>query len=164
MTNSFPFRTRNPLTLLEDVALDSGWAWGRLNESETIVVVDDFPCPLYFISKWTKGSSPLSLKGFFNIPIPVAEKQAAESILRALNDALGEGRFVYCKKRSHPIFEQKLYERTRGVLMLNRIETMFQNALDAGERLFEAMDLVLANGKSPGEAIFNAITPVVGEA
>jgi hypothetical protein len=146
------------------MAFDNNWSWQRYKKHETLIAVEDFLCPAYFLAKWQPVREKLVMQGVFSIEIPKEFTKKVRRIVEALDHELEEARFSFCARLKRFVFEKTIPGNLRGIVMLNRLESTFFDALSTGERLCEAITILIEKGKSESEAIFMAITPLVGHA
>ncbi|MGL5784332.1 MAG: YbjN domain-containing protein [Alphaproteobacteria bacterium] len=159
-----PTPQRDPILLWEDIALSHSWSYKKLSSTELLLLVETFPKPLEIVIRWDEASDHMEMLGLFDIRIPLKSKLPILEILSALSQEMRLGGFYLCPSERKPIFKYTLIAYPKRDIPLHHLSELTDEILFNGERLFQALQYILKEGRSVSEAIFAALVEIEGEA
>ena len=164
MTRRTTTKTKTPIAFLEDMALSNGWQFEGLGGTTFSMDLDDFPCPIHFLSRYDPHSQFFETRGVFDIVVPEKHQRDVFEILAALTLDVRMGCFTLCLQHMRPLFRHTLVGYPKNPITEQHMDDMMEEALAGGEKLFYALKFLIEERRTPQEAMFASLVDVMGEA
>ena len=155
---------QNPLEILEDIALSCEWEFQRSQTHGVYVHAKNLESPLSLFNHWDEQSGYFEFLGFFEVHIPPAKNAEVTELLSAINLDMRFGYFGICHVHQKPFFRHGLLACADSPIVFYQISEILSEVLRGGEKVCQALKLLLVEKKTLKESMFAASWDVVGEA
>jgi len=154
----------NPIDLVEEIVVANDWSHDRASEEEMIVEVSGRWCDYRMYFLWQEELSALHFSCGFDMKVPKRRRNSLYELLALANERLWLGHFDLAAGEASPSFRYAILLRGLGDTSVEQVEDLVDIALSECERFYPAFQLVIWGGKSPEDALANAMIDPVGEA
>ncbi|MEO5377339.1 MAG: YbjN domain-containing protein [Magnetococcus sp. DMHC-6] len=153
----------NPISLIEDYAIDQDWSSERTNEYE---LWSEIPSQWGSQRLWAafhEDTGFLQCNCYLNIKIPPRHLLDTSHTITLINERVWLGHFEIWSEEMVPVF--RIVVPLRGTeLTPEQLEDILSSILQETERFFPTFQWVIWGGKKPEDAIAATIVETEGEA
>ncbi|OKH88020.1 hypothetical protein LF95_15160 [Thalassospira sp. TSL5-1] len=154
----------NPLLLVEDIAQTNQWNLERRSADEIVVEIPGHWCTYLVYFTWRDDAEALHIACCFDLFVPDPVRPRMYELLAKCNEQLWIGHFGLWLEENMPLFRHTLLFGGDVPPATEQFEELIEIAISECERFFPAFNFVLGHGKSPDEALANAMLEPVGQA
>ena len=154
----------NPLLLVEDIAQTNQWNLERRSADEIVVEIPGHWCTYLVYFTWRDDAEALHIACCFDLFVPDPLRPRIYELLAKCNEQLWIGHFGLWLEENMPLFRHTLLFGGDVPPATEQFEELIEIAISECERFFPAFNFVLGHGKSPDEALANALLEPVGQA
>ncbi|RCK44733.1 hypothetical protein TH25_18875 [Thalassospira profundimaris] len=154
----------NPLLLVEDIAQTNQWNLERRSADEIVVEIPGHWCTYLVYFTWRDDAEALHIACCFDLFVPDPVRPRIYELLAKCNEQLWIGHFGLWLDENMPLFRHTLLFGGDVPPATEQFEELIEIAISECERFFPAFNFVLGHGKSPDEALANAMLEPVGQA
>ena len=147
----------NPIDAFVRIATAESYRFERLGENELHIDMHGLHCDHELSVAWTPSEECLSLFIVFDGRIPGGRSDAICRLMSLLNERLVAGHFDYSERTSGLIYRHALSLKGGAKLSTDQALDVMSQALDAAERGYPAAQYVVWAGKSPEDALAEAL-------
>lgn len=153
----------NPISLIEEHAIDQDWSAERSNENELWAEIPGQWGNQRLWVAFHQESGFLQLNTYMSIKIPPRQRTSVGHTITLINERVWLGHFEIWSEEQVPVFRIVIPLRG-GKLHEEQLQDIMTSIHEETERFFPAIQWVVWGGKSPEEAIAAAIVETEGEA
>ncbi len=152
------------LDIAENVVSSEGFAYERTQDGEIhfCATGDMRDHPVWFA--WSEGAETLHICLALETATPDLRRRDVCELLTMLNERMWIGHFDLWSDEDAIVYRSALPLCGGVVPDHNQIAAMIAAAIEAGERLYPAMHVLLEGGKTPEEALGAALFETAGTA
>ncbi|WP_339776490.1 YbjN domain-containing protein [uncultured Thalassospira sp.] len=154
----------NPLLLVEDIAQTNQWNLERRSADEIVVEIPGHWCTYLVYFTWRDDAEALHIACCFDLFVPDPIRPRVYELLAKCNEQLWIGHFGLWLDENMPLFRHTLLFGGDVPPATEQFEELIEIAISECERFFPAFNFVLAEGKSPDEALASSMLEPVGQA
>jgi hypothetical protein len=155
---------RNPLHVVEEVAVVRDWSFERSGEDELSIVVAGKHTDYQVSFTWMPEIESLHIACTFDMKLPDARKPEVQRLVALINEQLWIGHFDLWTQPGLIMFRQALILAGGALATGEQCEAMLAAATAACERYYPAFQFTVWAGKSAREAVDAALFETHGEA
>lgn len=155
---------RNPLDLVEKLAVANDWPFHRQSEEELAAEIAGQWCHYKLWFAWHPEMGVLQLSCALDMKVPDKRRAAIYPLLALANEKLWVGHFDLWPDGGMPVFRHAVLFRDGARASGELIEDLVEIALIECERFYPAFQFVIWGGKEPAEALTAALLETEGEA
>ncbi|MGB3457198.1 MAG: YbjN domain-containing protein [Litorimonas sp.] len=150
----------NPIETFVRIATAESYAYERIGEHEVHVSLTGLWCDHDLSLSWDAAEEHLSLFILFDGKVPGGRSDAICRLLSLLNERLTAGHFDYWQRNSTLVYRHAVSLRGGAKLGIDQALDLMSQALDAAERGYPAAQYVIWAGKSPEDALAEALVDI----
>jgi len=155
---------RNPLQVVEEVAVIRDWSFERSGEDEVSILVRGEHTDYQVSFTWMADLESLHIACTFDMKIPESRKAEVQRLIAMINEQLWIGHFDLWMDSGLIMFRQALILAGGATATSEQCEAMLAAATDSSERHYPAFQYVVWAGKTAREAIDAVMFETQGEA
>lgn len=156
-------RVKNPVDLVEQIALRNGWACDRGSDDELTLIVAGQWADYHTSLNWRHDLETLHIACAFDAKVPENRLSEVYRLVAQINEQLWLGHFDLWKEDGLIMFRHGLM--LNGALATtSQCEALLRAALDACERYYQAFQFVVWAGKPSREALTSTMFETEGRA
>ena len=155
---------RNPLQVVEEVAVIRDWSFERSGEDEVSILVRGEHTDYQVSFTWMTEIESLHIACTFDMKIPESRKAEVQRLIALINEQLWIGHFDLWMDSGLIMFREALILAGGASATADQCEAMLAAATDASERHYPAFQYVVWAGKSAREAVDAVMFDTQGEA
>lgn len=156
-------RVKNPVDLVEEIALRNGWACERASDDELTLAVAGQWTDYHTSLNWRNDLETLHIACAFDAKVPDNRLPEVYRLIAQINEQLWLGHFDLWKEDGLIMFRHGLM--LNGTLATaGQCEALLRAALDACERYYQAFQFVVWAGKRSREALISTMFETEGQA
>ena len=156
--------SNNPVDVVERLAAINDWSFARASNDEVTLLVAGQWTDYQVSFTWMPDIEALHLACAFDLKVPERRRAEVIELAALINEQLWVGHFDVWSNDGIIMFRHALV-LTGGVAAAEaQCEALLGIALDACERHYQAFQIVLWAGKSPGAALESVMFETFGEA
>ncbi len=157
-------RNSHPLDLLEQVAIEQNWAFDRVAENETDLVLSGTwgDCPITV--NWQSELELIHLVAEFDLKAPDVKRSSILELLALINQQIFLGHFDIWSHEGIVVFRYGLLLNGGAKVTKCQCQELVAMAVRACDRFYPAFQYVMWAGKSPDVALSMAIFETRGQA
>jgi hypothetical protein len=155
---------RNPLDVVEKLAVANDWPFHRQSEEELAAEVSGQWCHYKLWFAWHSEMGLLQLSCALDMKVPDRRRAAVYPLLAMANEKLWLGHFDLWPEEGVPVFRHAILFREGTRASGELIEDLVDIAVGECERFYPAFQFVVWGGKEPAEALTAALLETEGEA
>jgi hypothetical protein len=155
---------RNPLQVVEEVAVIRDWSFERSGEDEVSILVKGEHTDYQVSFTWMADLESLHIACTFDMKIPESRKAEVQRLIAMINEQLWIGHFDLWLDSGLIMFRQALILAGGASANSEQCEAMLAAATDSCERHYPAFQYVVWAGKTAREAIDAVMFETQGEA
>lgn len=157
-------RIENPLDTVEQLAALNQWSFERSNDEEISISVEGRWADYNLSLSWMEELEALHLACAYEIKVPATRKADVVHLLSLVNEQLWIGHFDLWAQEGLVMYRHSLPLPDGSALSAGQCALMIEAAVEAAERYYQAFQFVVWAGKSPAEALEQALFETVGTA
>ncbi|MEM7727907.1 MAG: YbjN domain-containing protein [Pseudomonadota bacterium] len=150
----------NPVETFVRIATAESYAYERIGEHEVHISLTGLWCDHDLSLSWDTDEEQLSLFILFDGKVPGGRSDAICRLLSLLNERLCAGHFDYWQRNSTLVYRHAVSLRGGARLSIDQALDLMSQALDAAERGYPAAQYVIWAGKSPEDALAEALVDI----
>jgi hypothetical protein len=154
----------NPISLIEQLAATNEWTAERSGDNEIALSSPGKWCDYHVSFQWMGEIEALHIACAFDLPVPDLRYGEVLKLLAMLNEQQWIGHFDLWPDEKMVMYRNALLLPHGSTLISPQCEAMLTFALEAGERAYPALQLVIWAGKSAKEALDEASFETQGNA
>lgn len=154
----------NPLAVVEDIAASNDLAFERSGDDEVTILSKGQWTDYQLAFTWMTEIESLHLACAFDMKIPESRRAEVQRLVAAVNEQLWLGHFDVWTATGSIMYRHGIALPGGTSASPAQCEVMMQNALDACERYYPALQFVVWAGKTADEAMTAAMFDTAGEA
>lgn len=151
---------QNPIDMFIRIATAENYAFEREGEHEAHINLTGLWCDHDLSLSWDAAEERFSVFILFDGKIPGGRSDAICRLLSLLNERLSAGHFDYWQRNSTLVYRHTLSLRGGARLGIEQALDVMSQALDAAERGYPAAQYVIWAGKSPEDALAEALVDI----
>lgn len=150
----------NPIETFVRIATAENYAYERVGEHELHISLTGLWCDHDLSISWNGAEEQLSIFILFDGKIPGGRSDSICRLLSLLNERLAAGHFDFWQRNSTLVYRHALSLRGGAKLGIDQALDIMSQALDAAERGYPAAQYVIWAGKSPEDALAEALVDI----
>jgi len=156
-------RMKNPVDLIEQLAIANDWAVERSTDDELTLIVQGTWTDYQISINWRGDLEALHLACAFDFRVPEYRMNEMYRLIAQINEQLWIGHFDLWAGDGFVMFRHALM-LNGAVATLRQCEAMLKAALEACERYYQAFQFVVWAGKESREALVSTMFETEGQA
>lgn len=148
---------RNPIDTFERIAVAESYGFERLGSNEIHIQMTGLWCDHDVSVSWDPSEEHIALFVVFDGRVPGGRSDDISRLLCLLNERLSAGHFDYWRKKSTLVYRHAISLRGGAKLSTEQALDVMSQAMDAAERGYPAAQYVIWAGKSPEDALAEAL-------
>ncbi|MEO1206291.1 MAG: YbjN domain-containing protein [Pseudomonadota bacterium] len=158
-----PYRMKNPVDLMEQLAIRNDWSCERTGDDEITIIVKGTFTDYHLSLNWRDDLEALHLACAFDFRVPENRLNEMYKLIAQINEQLWIGHFDLWTQEGLVMYRHALL-LNGNVITSQQCEAMLRAALDASERYFKAYQFCVWAGKDSREALTGAMFETEGHA
>ena len=154
----------NPLDVVERIAAINDWSFERAGDDEITMLVGGKWSDYQVSFTWMHDIEALHLACAFDLKVPERRRGEVQQLISLINEQLWVGHFDLWSRDGVIMFRHALILPSGLEPSGRQCEVLFEAAVDACERYYQAFQFVVWAGRSAREAIDAAMFDTAGEA
>ncbi len=157
-------RDFHPVDIVEQIAAIHEWSFDRSADDEINISVSGSWTDFHLSLNWREDVEALHLACAFDMRVPDARRNEIYRLIAMINEQLWLGHYDLWSHEGVVMFRH-------GLLLSGGVEpsseqcaALIENAIETGERYYQAFQFVLWAGKTAEEAIESCLFETAGEA
>ena len=150
----------NPVETFVRIATAESYVYERVGDQEVHISLTGIWCDHDLSLSWNAAEEQLSLFILFDGKVPGGRSDAICRLLSLLNEHLSAGHFAYWQRNSVLVYRHSVSLRGGAKISINQALDVMSQALDAAERGYPAAQYVIWAGKSPEDALAEALVDI----
>lgn len=150
----------NPIETFIRIAVAENYAYERIGDHEVHISLHGLWCDHDLSLSWNSKEEQLSLFILFDGRVPGGRSDAICRLLSLLNERLAAGHFDFWQRNGNLVFRHSVSLRGGAALSLDQALDVMSQSLDAAERGYPAAQYVIWAGKSPEDALAEALVDI----
>ncbi|WP_298912216.1 YbjN domain-containing protein [uncultured Algimonas sp.] len=150
----------NPIETFVRIATAETYAFERIGEHEVHISLTGLWCDHDLSLAWNAADEHLSLFILFDGKVPGGRSDSICRLLSLLNEQLSAGHFDYWQRNGTLVYRHAVSLRGGAKLSIDQALDLMSQALDAAERGYPAAQYVIWAGKSPEDALAEALVDI----
>lgn len=147
----------NPIDTFQRIAVAEGYRYEREGPNDLHIDMTGLHCDHDLSLNWNPGEEGLALFILFDGRIPGGRTNEICRLMSLLNERLVAGHFDYFERTGSLIYRHALSLKGGAALSTDQALDVMSQALDAAERGYPAAQYVVWAGKSPEDALAEAL-------
>ncbi len=158
-----PYRSKNPIDLIDEIAHRNDWAVERSGDDELTMVVAGSWTDYHISLNWRDDLETLHIASAFDFKSPDVRLSEVYRLLGEINEQLWLGHFDFWKHEGWIMYRHGLM-LNGAVATTEQCDALLKAALEACERYYQAFQYVVWAGKPSREALVSSMFETEGQA
>jgi len=150
----------NPIETFVRIATAESYAYERIGEHEVHISLTGLWCDHDLSLTWNAAEEHLSLFILFDGKVPGGRSDSICRLLSLLNEQLNAGHFGFWQSNSTLVYRHAVSLRGGAKIGIDQALDVMSQALDAAERGYPAAQYVIWAGKTPEDALAEALVDI----
>lgn len=150
----------NPIETFVRIATAESYAYERIGDQEVHISLTGLWCDHDLSLSWNAAEEQLSLFILFDGKVPGGRSDSICRLLSLLNERLTAGHFDFWQRNSALVYRHAVSLRGGAKISVDQALDVMSQALDAAERGYPAAQYVIWAGKSPEDALAEALVDI----
>ena len=150
----------NPIETFVRIATAESYAYERIGEHEVHISLTGLWCDHDLSLTWNAAEEHLSLFILFDGKVPGGRTDSICRLLSLLNEQLNAGHFDFWQSNSTLVYRHAVSLRGGAKIGIDQALDLMSQALDAAERGYPAAQYVIWAGKTPEDALAEALVDI----
>ncbi|MGJ8559468.1 MAG: YbjN domain-containing protein [Litorimonas sp.] len=150
----------NPIETFVRIATAENYAYECIGENEVHVSLTGLWCDHDLSLSWNAAEEQLSLFILFDGKVPGGRTDSICRLLSLLNEQLSAGHFDFWQRNSTLVYRHAVSLRGGAKIGIDQALDLMSQALDAAERGYPAAQYVIWAGKTPEDALAEALVDI----
>lgn len=159
-----PDRVEHPVDVVERLAASNAWSFDREDRDEISIAVGGEWTDYDVAFTWLADMEALHTACAFDFKVPGRRRNDVAALVSLINEQLWIGHFDLWPKDDVVMFRHSLLLAGGAEPNVSQCETLLRIAVTACERYYQAFQFVVWAGRSPREALDQAMFETVGRA
>ncbi len=156
-------RVKNPVDLVEQVAVSHNWATDRTNDDELTLSVAGSWADYHVSLNWREDLESLHIACAFDLKVPDNRLGEVYRLVALINEQMWLGHFDLWTHEGLVMFRQGLM-LNGAVATPSQCEALLRAALESTERYYQAFQFVVWAGKDARESLSSIMFETEGRA
>lgn len=150
----------NPIDAFVRIAIAESYGYERLGPNEVHIQMGGLWCDHDLSISWEPNEEQLALFIVFDGRVPGGRADDICRLLCLLNERLSAGHFDHWRKKGTLVYRHAVSLRGGAALSTEQALDVMSHAMDAAERGYPAAQYVIWAGKSPEDALAEALVDI----
>lgn len=150
----------NPLETFVRIAIAESYGHERIGDDELHINMAGLWCDHELSLSWDAQSELLSFVIMFDGRVPGGRTDSICRLLSLLNEQIDSGHFGFWQRESSLVYRHAMSLKGGAKISTEQALDMMSQALDAAERGYPAAQYVIWAGKSPEDALAEALVDI----
>lgn len=164
LTEDFAADDLHPIDIVEHLAEHYDWEFDRLGDDQIAMAVEGQWRTYSVTLAWSGYDETLRLVCSFELDPPAEKEPQLYEILNKINDQCWAGAFTYWPEQKLIVYRYGLLQAGGQMAGPEQINTMISTAVQAAERYYPALQVMLYSECTAQEAMNIAIAEAYGRA